>query len=297
MSALNTDQAVATFAVNQPVPLIVSAGCDSGPLAQWWSRLQVGRVTLRVLALILCIGFWQAASVNRLDLGIVTFRYVPAPTEVAAGAWQLFQSPKLFAHVTNSLVRVFAGFGVAALLGILLGLVIGRSRWLEDTLLPPLEVMRPIPGVAWIPLAILMFPSSELSMIFITFMGALFPILLNTIHGVEAIDRRLIASSRSLGAGRWSVFAEVILPGALPSIVTGLAIGMGTSWFCLVTAEMIAGQYGIGYYTWESYTLQNYADIVVGMLFIGAFGMASSGLIKLLGRVLMPWYRIQERHA
>lgn len=268
-----------------------------GGLAGWWAGLRLDRIALRVLALILCVAFWQAAAVHHLDLGIVTFRFVPAPTEVAAAAWGLFQSPKLFAHVTNSLIRVFAGFGVAALLGIALGLVIGRSRWLEDTLLPPLEVMRPIPGVAWIPLAILMFPSSELSMIFITFMGALFPVLLNTIHGVEAIDRRLIASSRSLGAGRWSVFAEVVLPGALPSIVTGLAIGMGTSWFCLVTAEMIAGQYGIGYYTWESYTLQNYADIVVGMLFIGAFGMASSGLIKLLGRLLMPWYRIQERHA
>lgn len=268
-----------------------------GFLASWWAGWRLDRVALRVLALILCVALWQAASVHHLDLGVVTFRFVPAPTEVAAAAWSLFQSPKLFAHVTNSLIRVFAGFGVAALLGIALGLVIGRSRRLEDTLLPPLEVMRPIPGVAWIPLAILMFPSSELSMIFITFMGALFPVLLNTIHGVEAIDRRLIASSRSLGAGRWSVFAEVVLPGALPSVVTGLAIGMGTSWFCLVTAEMIAGQYGIGYYTWESYTLQNYADIVVGMLFIGAFGMASSGLIKLLGRLLMPWYRIQERHA
>lgn len=288
--ALSSSAAPATAPATPDIP---AGGFPTG----WWAGLRLDRIALRALALILCVAFWQAASAHHLDLGVVTFRFVPAPTEVAAAAWGLFRSPKLFAHVTNSLIRVFAGFGVAALLGIALGLVIGRSRWLEDTLLPPLEVMRPIPGVAWIPLAILMFPSSELSMIFITFMGALFPVLLNTIHGVEAIDRRLVASSRSLGAGRWSVFAEVVLPGALPSIVTGLAIGMGTSWFCLVTAEMIAGQYGIGYYTWESYTLQNYADIVVGMLFIGAFGMASSGLIKLLGRLLMPWYRIQERHA
>ena len=294
---MSNDQALASFPVDQLGPRSISESRISGFLKRWWSGFGLGRIALRVFALILCVTFWQTASTHHLDFGIVTFRYVPAPTEVAAAAWNLFQSPKLFAHVTNSLSRVFAGFGVAALLGILLGVVIGRSRWLEDIILPPLEVMRPIPGVAWIPLAILMFPSSELSMIFITFMGALFPILLNTIHGVEAVDRRLIASSRSLGAGRWSVFAEVILPGSLPSIITGLAIGMGTSWFCLVTAEMIAGQYGIGYYTWESYTLQNYADIVVGMLFIGAFGMASSGLVKLLGRVLMPWYRIQERHA
>ena len=269
----------------------------TGPLGQWWSRVRLGRLGLRLAALVACIVFWQIASVNRADLWLLTFRNVPPPTEVAEAAWTLFHSPKLLSHIGNSLFRVFAGFGAAALAGILLGLLIGRIRWLEDTLLPPLEVMRPIPGVAWIPLAILMVPSSELSMVFITFIGALFPILLSTIHGVEAVDRRLVASSRSLGAGRWSVFAEVILPGALPSIVTGLAIGMGTSWFCLVTAEMIAGQYGIGYYTWESYSLQNYADIIVGMLIIGSFGMASSGLIKLLGRILMPWYRIQERHA
>ncbi|AOE82715.1 ABC transporter permease [Pseudomonas sp. TCU-HL1] len=118
---------------------------------------------------------------------------------------------------------------LAALLGVLLGLIIGRSKWAEDSLLPPLEVLRPIPAVAWIPLAILMFPSSELSMVFITFTGALFPILLNTVHGVEAVDPRLIASARSLGAGRLAILREVILPGAAPSIVTGLAIGMGSS--------------------------------------------------------------------
>jgi NitT/TauT family transport system permease protein len=134
-------------------------------------------------------------------------------------------------------------------------------------------------------------------MIFITFTGALFPILLNTIHGVEGVDRRLIASARSLGAGRVAILREVIVPGAAPSIVTGLAIGMGTSWFCLVTAEMISGQWGIGYYTWASYTVQNYADIIVGMLLIGVFGMASSGLVKRLGALATPWYRLQERAA
>jgi NitT/TauT family transport system permease protein len=107
----------------------------------------------------------------------------------------------------------------------------------------------------------------------------------------------LIAAARSLGAGRWSVFREVILPGAAPSIVTGLSIGMGTSWFCLVTAEMIAGQYGIGYYTWESYNLQRYPDIVVGMLSIGLFGMASSALVTWTGHLLMPWYRRGSRQG
>jgi NitT/TauT family transport system permease protein len=169
--------------------------------------------------------------------------------------------------------------------------VVGRSRRLGDLVMPSLEVLRPIPGVAWIPLAILMFPSAELSMVFITFMGAFFPILLSTIHGVESIDARLLVSARCLGARPLQLFREVVLPGSLPHVVTGLSIGMGTSWFCLVTAEMIAGQLGIGYYTWESYNLQRYPEIVVGMLLIGLLGMGSSVLLRRAGAWLTPWYR------
>lgn len=245
----------------------------------------------RAASLLLCLLFWQLAANGHWDLGLVTFANVPTPLAVIQAALGLGESGNLARHLGSSLGRVFAGYGAAVLIGVAVGLAIGRSKWAEDLLLPPLEVLRPIPAVAWIPLAILMFPSSELSMVFITFTGALFPILLNTVHGVEGVDRRLIASAKSLGAGRRAILQEVILPGAAPSIITGLAIGMGTSWFCLVTAEMIAGQYGIGYYTWASYTVQNYADIVVGMLFIGVLGMGSSVLIKRLGGLFTPWHR------
>jgi NitT/TauT family transport system permease protein len=257
-------------------------------------RVGVGRWLIRGLSLAVVVALWQWAASHHVDLGIVQFRNVPAPTEVTVAAAGLLASPKLAFHVRNSLGRVLGGFAVAAVVGIGLGLLIGRWKRAADLLLPPLEVMRPIPGVAWIPLAILMFPSSELSMVFITFMGALFPILLNTVHGVEGLDARLVAGARTLGARAFPLFREVILPGAMPSIVTGLSIGMGTAWFCLVTAEMISGQYGIGYYTWESYNLQRYPDIVVGMLFIGLFGMLSSLAVKWVGALLMPWYRLRE---
>jgi len=267
----------------------------SGRIAS--GRLDIGRLLLRMASLAVCVLVWQWAASTHLNLGIVTFQNVPSPSEVLSAGWTLLHGPKILGHLTASVSRVFSGFLVAAAVGIGLGLIIGRSRVAEDILLPPLEVLRPIPAVAWIPLAILMFPSSEMSMIFITFTGALFPILLNTIHGVEAVDARLIASARSLGSGRLAVFAEVILPAAAPSIFTGLSIGMGTAWFCLVTAEMISGQFGIGYYTWMSYTIQNYADIVVGMLLIGVFGMGSSMLIKKLGNALMPWYAAERKKS
>jgi NitT/TauT family transport system permease protein len=260
---------------------------------QIWRPARLIRALARIAAVLACVGIWQVLAEHHVSLGFVTFANVPAPSDVVPAAWALLHSPKLPMHLLSSLTRVLVGFVAASVVGIGLGLAIGRYRAFEDTLLPPLEVLRPIPAVAWIPLAILMFPSSEMSMMFITFIGALFPILLNTIHGVEGVDPRLVATARSLGTRGGALFSEVILPGAAPAIVTGLSIGMGTAWFCLVSAEMIAGQYGIGYFTWESYTLQNYADIVVGMLLIGALGMGSSLLVRRAGLALIPWYRME----
>jgi NitT/TauT family transport system permease protein len=234
---------------------------------------------------------WELASRYELDF-FFRFENIPAPSEVLLALGELLSAPKFVSHVKNSVVRVFLGFSVAAILAVTLGLLIGRFRLVAQALLPPLEVIRPIPAVAWIPIAILLFASSEQSMVFITFIGAFFPILLSTVHGVETLDRRLVFASLSLGAGPFDVFREVILPGAMPSIVTGLSIGMGTSWFSLVTAEMISGQFGIGYYTWEAYTLQKYPNIVLGMISIGILGMGSSFLVKAAGRRLMPWFTL-----
>lgn len=261
------------------------------------ATLSPRRLALRTSSVLLCLLLWHMASTHHVNLKLIDFRNVPTPEEVLSALLTLLGSPKLWLNISSSLLRIAAGFSTAAILGVGIGLLVGRWRWAEDLLLPPLELLRPIPAVAWIPLAVLMFPSLEVSMIFITFTGALFPILLSTVHGVEAIDQRLLASARSLGASRQAIFIDVIIPAAAPSIVTGLAIGMGTCWFCLVTAEMISGQFGIGYYTWESYTLQNYPDIIVGMLVIGLFGMGSSSLIKALGNYFMPWYQPKRKHA
>lgn len=241
------------------------------------------------LSLLTWLGVWELASAQEWEF-FFRFENIPAPSEVFLAVGELVSAPKFTSHVLSSVRRVFLGFTIAAVLAVSAGLLVGRFRLAAQSLLPPLEVLRPIPAVAWIPIAILLFASSEQSMVFITFIGAFFPILLNAIHGVESLDRRLVLASISLGAGPIDVFREVILPGSLPSIVTGLSIGMGTSWFSLVTAEMISGQFGIGYYTWEAYTLQKYPHIVLGMIGIGVLGMGSSLLIKWTGRRLMPWF-------
>jgi NitT/TauT family transport system permease protein len=242
------------------------------------------------LSIAVWLSAWELACAYELDL-FFRFENIPAPSQVALALGELLSAPRFSAHVFNSLRRIFVGFSLAAALGTGIGLLVGRFRLAASALMPPLEVLRPIPAVAWIPIAILLFASAEHSMQFITFIGAFFPILLSTVHGVEGIDRRLIYASVTLGAGPLDIFREVVLPGALPSIVTGLSIGMGTSWFSLVTAEMISGQFGIGYYTWESYTLQKYPHIVLGMIAIGILGMASSFGVRWLGRRCMPWYR------
>lgn len=257
-----------------------------------WNLDCLKRIIIRLAALSLFVGVWQAASKSRTNL-IVNFANVPRPTAVAAAAVEFARAPKSRLHIANSVRRVAIGFGLAFVTAVPLGLSIGRSRLLGDVIMTPIEILRPIPGVAWIPLAILMFPTPEQSMIFICFLGAIFPILLSTIHGVESLDPKLICAAESLGAQTWPILREVIFPGALPSIVTGLAIGMGTCWFLVVTAEMISGQFGIGYFTWESYTMQKYPDIVVGMLVIGLLGMASSALVRWLGKRLMPWQQYE----
>jgi NitT/TauT family transport system permease protein len=253
-------------------------------------RRMIQPMLIRCVSLLACVILWQSASANKWNL-LVNFENVPAPTAVCLAATKLVQSPKFQSHLVSSIGRVFGGFACAGLLAIAIGLAVGRSRLAANILMPPLELLRPIPAVAWIPLAVLMFPSPEESMVYITFVGAFYPILLNTIHGVTSVDPKLTFASLTLGASRLRVFSEVIVPGAMPSIVTGLSIGMGNAWFSLVTAEMVAGQFGIGYYTWESYTLQNYNDIVLGMIAIGLLGMLSSLLIKRIARRFMPWAR------
>jgi ABC-type nitrate/sulfonate/bicarbonate transport system, permease component len=252
-------------------------------------RESLTRWALPTLSIVACLLVWHELASHHVDLGIVTFRNVPAPWAVAKAAVGTIGSGKFIIDLEASLLRVLLGFLAAALVGIGLGVAIGRYRLAASVLMPPLELLRPIPAVAWIPLAVLMFPSSEASMMSITFVGALFPIIISTIHGVESVNPRVVAAARSLGAPTRAILLEVLIPAAAPSIFAGLTIGMGTAWFCLVTAEMISGQFGIGYFTWESYTLQNYDDIIVGMMLIGVLGMASSALVRWTGRLLCPW--------
>jgi NitT/TauT family transport system permease protein len=293
MSAGSSEQVAPPLmqrADEEPHDAALGAASNRSTSARRRLRDSLQSFVVGVVSLVLWLGAWELASRNKLEL-FFRFENIPAPSQVLVALTDLLATPKFASHVGSSITRIFVGFSIAGVLAVPLGLLIGRFKLVAQSLLPPLEVIRPIPAVAWIPIAILLFASAEQSMVFITFIGAFFPILLSTVHGVESLDRRLIFASLSLGARPLDVFREVVLPGAAPSIVTGLSIGMGTSWFSLVTAEMISGQFGIGYYTWEAYTLQKYPSIVLGMIAIGVLGMGSSLLIRAVGRRLMPWFQ------
>ena len=258
----------------------------TGPVRDWRRPLTSG--LLAILSLVIGVALWHVASVNKLSYGI-NFTYVPPPADVLDATLTNLADPVFFVHIGVSMKRVFISFTLAAVLGVLTGVLMGRSRVAWAMIAPYIEIMRPIPAVAWIPLAILMWPTEETSIVFITFLGAFFPIVLNTVHGVRQTPEVLVRAVQSLGANRFAVFRHVVLPAALPSISAGLAIGMGVAWFSLLAGEIISGQYGIGYFTWDAYSMVRTPDIVLGMLAIGMLGTLSTAAVRLATAPFLVW--------
>jgi NitT/TauT family transport system permease protein len=232
--------------------------------------------------------FWYFGTRYKLEF-YIRFKNVPTPYEVYQQLTQVGLSNKYLFNIAISVRRILMGFVIAIVIGVPLGLAIGKYERVRDLFMPVVEILRPIPAIAWVPMSIMLWPNNEASIVFITFIGAFFPILLNTIHGVHSLDGVLIRAGRCLGADEGRLLLNVILPGSLPHIFTGLAVGMGVAWVSLIAAEMISGQFGVGYFTWEAYSLVNYPAIVLGMITIGVLGLACSGIIRMVGILMMPW--------
>ena len=194
-----------------------------------------------------------------------------------------------YKHIGVSIWRVTHAFLLATLLGVPFGLFLGWSRKFKEYVFPVFELLRPIPVLAWVPLAIVMFIATESAVIYLTFLASFFATSLNTMLGVESIEESYVRAAYCLGAKRWQVFRHVVVPGALPFIFTGLQISMGVSWFSLVAAEMVSGQYGLGYVINTSYTMVRYPTIVIGMITLGFVGYTTSAMVRMLGDYLMQW--------
>src|SRR6266481_4555820 len=258
------------------------------PLLERITREQVITALLACISIGALFLFWYLGTKYRLEF-YIRFKNVPTPYEVFKQAVEVSSSTKFLINVGYSVRRILLGFFIAIAVGVPLGLMVGKYRRVRDLFMPVVEILRPIPAIAWVPMSIMLWPNNEAAIVFITFIGAFFPILLNTIHGVHSMDGVLIRAGRCLGAGEVRLFWNVILPGSLPHIFTGLAVGMGVAWVSLIAAEMISGQFGVGYFTWEAYSLVNYPAIVLGMITIGVLGLVCSGIIRLCGILMMPW--------
>ncbi|MCA3246199.1 MAG: ABC transporter permease [Azospirillum sp.] len=261
-----------------------------GPIRRFW-RLNKGALRAAALAIFSLAVFlfaWHVLASNRMTL-YVRFVNIPPPGIVLDKARAALATPVFVEHILISCRRIALGFCIATFIAVPLGLVMGRFRLLRETVLPVTELLRPIPAIAWVPMSIMLWPTNEESIVYITFLGSFFPILLNTLHGMKSVDPVFVRAARCLGAKEATIFREVYFPAALPHIFTGLVVGMGVAWVSLIAAEMISGQFGVGYFTWEAYSLIQYADIVLGMVTIGLLGLLSSLALRGIGRVLMPW--------
>jgi NitT/TauT family transport system permease protein len=253
-----------------------------------WLESGIGGAVLGTLSIAAVLLAWYLATRYKVDF-YIRFGNIPTPMDVWRSILDANHSTRFMVNIGISVRRVLLGFFGAALAGTALGVMIGRYRIFRSLALPAMELFRPIPAIAWVPMAIMLWPSNEVSIAFITFLGAFFPILINTIHGVESVDGVLLRAAHSLGAKEKDVILYVVVPGALPHIFTGLAVGMGVAWVSLIAAEMISGQFGIGYFTWEAYSLIAYPDIALGMITIGVLGLLCSKAIDMCSRLAMPW--------
>ena len=202
-------------------------------------------------------------------------------------------TPEYYQHIGRSVWRVTQAFTLATVFGVPLGLLLGWSRRFRDYVFPLFELLRPIPVLAWVPLAIVMFVATESAVIYLAFLASFFATALNAMLGVESIDDSYVRAAECLGASRAQVFRHVILPGALPFIFTGLQISVGVAWFSLVAAEMVSGQYGLGYVINTSYSTVRYPTIIIGMITLGVVGYVTSAMVRVVGDLLMQW-RVRE---
>jgi ABC-type nitrate/sulfonate/bicarbonate transport system permease component len=255
-----------------------------------WKRMlaQVSRFWLLAVFIVV----WQLVSTYGQRINPQLDVMLPPPTAVLSAAQDLMARHVLMTHIVDSLRRVLVAVGVAALLGVPLGLAMGWFDRFQAAVDPVIEFIRPIPPLAWIPLSILWFGIGDAQIEYIIFLAAFFPIVLNSMAGARDTDRYLVRAALSLGARSHDLLFTVLLPGALPNIFTGLRIGLGIGWMALVAGELVAAPSGLGYLINNARTIFRSDYILLGMVLIGVLGLILDYVMRQLMRISMPWHRV-----
>lgn len=249
-------------------------------LAAIWQRLLPWLVPLVLIAI------WQVAS----SQGWLSTRVLPAPLAVVQAAWVLAESGELWTHVKVSAGRALSGLAVGGGLGLLLGLLTGSSRIAETLLDSTVQMVRNVPALAMIPLVILWFGIDETAKLLLIAVSVFFPIYLNTFHGIRGVDPGLIEMGRTYGLSRWQLYTQIILPGALSSILVGLRFSLGLMWVILIVAETISAQAGIGYLTMNAREFLQTDIVLVGILLYALLGKLADVFAKGLERYWLRWH-------
>ena len=254
-----------------------------------WPRLK-GVMLALVVPLALLLGWHLAVKAGMT-------RLIPSPADVAeymvdfavGGIWDDAFSATLHIHLFASMTRVYGGFALAALVAVPLGLLIGRNEKVRGLLDPFLQLMRPIPVTAWLPLSMILFGLGPRSAFFLVFLGAFYPILLNTVFGVRSVEKRLFEAASMLGCSGTAQFFRVVLPASLPSIFTGLRLGLGLAWFVIVVGEMTGVPQGLGAVIMDGRTLSRTELVICGMIVIGIAGFISDRIVVAIMNRLLRW--------
>lgn len=245
----------------------------------------IGQAALYIAFPIIIILVWEYIC----HFGNVKIYNMPAPEVILKDAWDKIQSGILWKHMSISFIRVLEGFLIAAVSALILGVLIGLSKHFERFTELVIQILKPIPPIAWIPLAILWFGIGESSKLYIIFYGAFFPIILNTVDGIHNIDKKYLELGKVYEISKWKLVWQVILPGALPSILTGIRVGLGNAWVCVVAAEMIAATKGVGYMLSNGRSMSRADDVILAMLLIGIIGKIMDDVLRLVSRRIMKW--------
>ncbi|MFZ1181392.1 MAG: aliphatic sulfonate ABC transporter permease SsuC [Herbaspirillum sp.] len=267
------------------------ASSTSSPLASQTTKAATARQggSAKLLSWALPVGlivFWEIAA----QAGWLSSRILPEPLAVLRAAWNLAVTGELWRHLGVSAGRAASGFAVGGCLGLLLGLLTGTFRQAETLLDTTLQMVRNIPALALIPLIILWFGIDETAKLFLVSVGVFFPIYLNTFHGIRSVDKGLIEMAKSYRLSGWPLYRDVILPGALPSILVGVRFALGLVWVLLIVAETISAQAGIGYMTMNAREFLQTDVVLVGILLYALLGKLADVLARSLEKFWLRWH-------
>jgi NitT/TauT family transport system permease protein len=262
---------------------------------RWLSLEQYRRAIIALLLPVAVIALWQLAGTDGSLFGGV----LPTPDRVVR-AWSIWAfgrsgmglnpySGTWFANLSFSTIRVLQGFAVAAVIAVPMGILIGWNRTVAHAFDPTIQFLRPIPITAWLPFSIAVFGIQSMGAIFLIALGAFYPIVINTVQGANHVERNLVRAAQMMGASRFDVLWRVVVPASLPSIFTGLRIGLGIGWTAVIVAEMVAVKSGLGYVLWDAYYVGRMDVVIADMVTIGVMGLVSDQLILMIEGYALRW--------